>query len=114
MLYFLSKSPACLSTGQWQHLSFILLLLSLQATVVIDRNHRILSSSSSFPSVEALTSALVPLAVDHKANDDEENEAQQRKEDGKKEAYSAHPFFTLTSWTKVEMERIDKQEEEKQ
>jgi len=47
-------------------------------------------------SVEAFTSALVPVAVDYQANDDEEDASQHGEEHGEENGYSTHPFFTLS------------------
>lgn len=50
------------------------------------------------PSVETLASALVPVAVDHQADDHEEDAAQQGEQHGEKDGYSTHPFFILAHW----------------
>lgn len=47
-------------------------------------------------SVEALASVLVPVAVHHQADNDEEDARQHGKEHGEENGYSAHPLITLT------------------
>lgn len=49
-------------------------------------------------SVEALASTLVPLAVDHQADDDEEDAAQHGEEHGEENGYATHPFFSRAHW----------------
>lgn len=46
-------------------------------------------------SVEALAAALVPVAVDHRANDNEEDAAQHGEEHCEEDADSTHPFVDL-------------------
>lgn len=53
-------------------------------------------------SVEALAPALVPVAVDHRANDDEKDAAQHRKEHCEEDAKGAHPFVGLAHWRREE------------
>lgn len=57
--------------------------------------HFIFSTPSS---VEALASTLVPLAVDHQADDDEEDAAQHGEEHGEENGYATHPFFSRAHW----------------
>lgn len=47
-------------------------------------------------SVEALASTLVPVAVDHQADDDEEDATQHGEERCEENGYPAHPFFLVT------------------
>lgn len=53
-------------------------------------------------SVEALAAALVPVAVDHCADDDEEDAAQHGEEHGEEDADSTHPFVGRAHWRKEE------------
>lgn len=52
--------------------------------------------------VEALAAALVPVAVDHRADDDEEDAAEDRKEHCEEDADGAHPFVGRTHWRREE------------
>lgn len=53
-------------------------------------------------SVEALAAALVPVAVEHHADDNEEDAAQHREEHGEEDADGAHPFLDLAVWRREE------------
>lgn len=53
-----------------------------------------LLTASSY-SVEALASAFVPVAVDHQANDYEEDATQHGEEHGEENSYATHPFLSL-------------------
>ncbi len=65
-----------------------------------------------WPSVEALASALVPVAVNYQADDDEENTTQHGEEHGEENGDSTHPFFSLTHWkTGGQAESQSEQEE---
>lgn len=52
--------------------------------------------------VEALAAALVPVAVDHRADDDKEDAAQHGKEHCEEDADGAHPFVGLAHWRREE------------
>lgn len=53
-------------------------------------------------SVEALAAALVPVAVDHRADDNEEDASQHREEHGEEDADRTHPFVGLAHCSREE------------
>lgn len=55
-------------------------------------------------SVEALASALIPVAVDQQADDDEEDATQHGEEHREENRQPTHPLFSLTHWKRREKE----------
>lgn len=63
------------------------------------------SNSPSSRSVEALASALAPVAVDQHANHDDEDATQHGEQHGEKNGYAAHSFFILAHWKRAAVRR---------